>query len=295
MKLKAHLIVLAGNFFFGCSVIAVKQLSPVLMAPIAVNVIRIITALSMFWLLYFFKPSTSIKISKKDWPRLILCALTGIVINQILFVKGSSITSPIHASLLSLSSPICIIILAYFINKEPIKNNMILGIICGLVGAALLIFLKNNNDVQSSVLGDFLIILNAISYGFYLVLAKPLLNKYSGITIIRWAFTIGAFAIIPLGIKEYLAVNFETVIQQPINVLALIFVCVGATFLSYLCITYGLSTLGSQVVGSYIYTQPVFATIAAILLYNEPLNFTKIIAAIFIFTGVYLVNKKLAK
>lgn len=291
MNLKNHAIILLGNFFFGCSVIAIKQLSPAFMPTLAVNVARIITALVLFWVLYFLKKTDNKKIEKKDWSRLIVCALTGIVINQILFVKGSSLTSPIHASLLALTTPITIIIITFFINKDTIKKNTIYGVLLGIIGAAVLIFIRSKTDTQSSVFGDILIILNACSYAAYLVLAKPLVSKYSGLTIIRWAFTIGAFIIIPMGITDFLNVDFITLLQYKNNWWALIFVCVGATFLSYLCIMHGIATEGSQVVGSYIYTQPIFATIAAVILYKEPINLSKIVAAVLIFVGVYVVSK----
>ncbi len=290
MNLKAHAIILIGNFFFGCSVIAIKQLAPTFMPALAINVVRILTALVLFWTLFLFKKDKTKVIEKTDWPRLIACAFTGIIINQILFVKGTSITSPIHASLLGLSTPIVIMVLGFFLNKEKIKPNLILGLLLGIIGATILIFLKTNSDKESTILGDVLVILNATSYATYLIIAKPLITKYSAITVIRWAFTIGAIVIIPFGWNDFTAVNFNVLFQNQANVWALLFICIGATFISYLSIMYGIYKMGSQVVGSYIYTQPIFATIAAMLLFNEALNATKIIAAILIFGGVYVVN-----
>jgi drug/metabolite transporter (DMT)-like permease len=167
---------------------------------------------------------------------------------------------------------------------------LIVGLLLGIIGATILIFLKTKSDKESTILGDVLIILNATSYATYLIIAKPLIKKYSPITIIRWAFTIGAVIIVPFGWKDFTSVNFSAVLQIHQNIWALIFICVGATFISYLCIMHGIAKMGSQVVGSYIYTQPIFATIAAMMLFKEPLNATKIIAALLIFGGVYLVN-----
>jgi drug/metabolite transporter (DMT)-like permease len=41
-----------------------------------------------------------------------------------------------------------------------------------------------------------------------------------------------------------------------------------------------------------VYTQPVFATITAMVLFHEQLSLVKIIAAVLIFSGVFLANKK---
>ena len=55
-------------------------------------------------------------------------------------------------------------------------------------------------------------------------------------------------------------------------------------------IVYGISKLGSSVTGTYIYTQPVFASITSMILFGEQLTLVKVISALLIFGGVFLVN-----
>lgn len=286
---KAHAILLTGNFLFGVAVVAIKHITPSVMQPIALNVFRASIALILFWTMFLFKPSKA-SINKKDIPLFIVCAATGVAINQILFVQGTSLTSPIHAALLLLVTPIVITIIAAWLLKEKITINKAAGLILGIAGASILILIKNYADKESTMLGDFLIIINAISYAFYLVLVRPLMKTYSPIHVTRWVFLFGAIMIIPLGIKDVLQINWSMLMWH--HWAALAFSVIGATFLSYLFVMYGLEKLGSTVTGTYMYTQPVFATIASIILFNEKLTLTKIIAAILIFCGVYLVNKK---
>lgn len=288
-NIKAHLIVLTGNFFFGVSVIAIKHLSPSVMPPLALNVVRVCIALGLFWCMLLFKPSKP-GIKKKHIPLFIICAATGVAINQILFVQGTSITSPIHASLLMLVTPIVITLLAVWFFKEKITIHKLLGLVLGIGGAAILILLKNNADKESSILGDVLIVINAVSYAFYLILAKPLMVYYKPEQVIRWVFLFGAILIIPIGFKTTHHILWTSFLWH--HWVALAFVVIGSTFLSYLFMVYGLAKLGSTVVGTYMYTQPIFATIAAMVLFNEKLTAIKLLAAIFIFGGVYLVNKQ---
>lgn len=288
-RLKAHAIVLAGNFFFGVSVIAIKHLTPGLMPPIALNVVRVCIALCLFWILWLFKPVKP-GIQKKDIPLFILCAATGVAINQILFVQGTSLTSPIHTALLMLVTPIVITILAVWFFKEKITSNKLLGLLLGVLGAVILVVLKKHADKESSAFGDILIIINAISYAFYLILAKPLMIAYRPEQVIRWVFLFGTIIIVPFGFSSISHIQWAAF--QWHHWLALCFVVLGSTFLSYLFMVYGLAKLGSTVVGTYMYTQPIFATIAAMVLFNEKLTAIKLLAAIFIFGGVYLVNKQ---
>ena len=289
-RYKAHIAVLIANFFFGAGVAAVKHVTPSMMPPFAVNVSRVCVALTLFWLLLLFKP-TKAGIDKKDIPRFILCGLCGVGINQIFFIKGASLTSPIHVSLLSLSTPIAITIIAAWLLKESLTVNKILGLLLGISGAATLIFSRATNGTGNDMLlGDLFIILNAISYAFYLVLVRPLMARYSPVHVIRWVFLFGSLLIVPIGFKDFSNTNWAAFKFS--HWFSLGFVVIGATFIAYLFIVYGIQKLGASTTGTYVYTQPVFATITAMLLFNEQLSLVKILAAGLIFSGVFLVNKK---
>jgi drug/metabolite transporter (DMT)-like permease len=68
---------------------------------------------------------------------------------------------------------------------------------------------------------------------------------------------------------------------------------ITGTFLAYLFNIYGIKILGASIAGAYIYTQPFFATIIAMVFLKESLELYKILAALLIFTGVYLSNKQM--
>ncbi len=272
-KLLAHIGVLLANLFFGAGVVAVKHITPALMPPLAVNVIRVGVALVLFWLLFFLKPTSAIAIKKKDIPLFLICGLTGVAINQMLFIKGTALTSSIHAALLALSTPIAITIIAAFLLKEAITLNKVAGLVLGIGGAVILIVLKTVNDKEGNVFGDVLIVLNAVSYAFYLVLVKPLMKEYNPLHVIRWVFLIGAIFIIPLGFNDFLNVQWSVFLWH--HWFALGFVVIGTTFLAYMFIVSGIHQLGSTVVGTYIYTQPVFATITSMILFGEELTIVK--------------------
>ncbi len=140
---KAYAAAIGANFIFGSSYAVVKFLTPQYMHPFALNMSRIIVAVSLFWILNIIQPA-KVKIDKKDLPRLIICALTGIVINQIFFIKGLSLTSTIHTSLLSLATPIFITIIAAWILHEKFTLLKAIGLAMGIGGASLLILMKDS-------------------------------------------------------------------------------------------------------------------------------------------------------
>jgi drug/metabolite transporter (DMT)-like permease len=288
--IKAHLAVLGANLLFGANYSIVKLITPSLIKPFGLNVVRVIVTVALFWLSYALKPS-DVRIQKRHIPRLILCAITGVAINQLLFIKGLSLTTSIHASLLSLGSPIFITFIAAWLLKEGLSPLKIIGLIVGICGAILLITMKEGTSAGDKVvLGDVLVLLNAISYAFYFALIKPLMEIYKPLVLLRWIFTIGAIVIIPIGWNQFTEINWR--VFSFANFAEVGFVAIGATFIAYLLNMYGIQHIGPSMTGSYIYTQPVFAAIIAIVFLGEAFNWQKGLAAALIIIGVVLVNKR---
>lgn len=290
----AHLALIFTNLFFAINLSVVKHLTNQQLAkPFGINVVRVGISAMLLWLMYLLKP-VEVKIQKEDRKRLFLCAVTGIAINQLLFLKGLSLTYSIHAALLMLTTPILIVFIAAWILKERLGIFKTIGLAFGISGALVLILAKDNTGNGNDILfGDTLIIINAISYTIYFILVKPLMLKYDPIVIIRWIFTFGFVMVLPFGWTEFVQIPWEKYTVVDITSIGLI-VFTG-TFLAYLFNVYGIKILGASVAGFYIYTQPVFAALIAMVFLQEELTMYKIIAAALIFTGVYLANRQAKK
>ncbi len=291
---KAHLGLLGTNLFFAINLSAIKYLTGNnFMQPYGMNVVRVGVSVILFWGLFLLSP-TRTRIDREDIPRFAWCALSGIAINQMLFLKGLSLTYSIHAVLLMLTTPILITIIAAWVLKERVTWYTITGLGLGISGAMVLISSGKNAGSGSNVfLGDLLILINAVSYTIYFILVKPLMIKYNPVQVIRLVFSIGFFMVLPFGWHELAAVNWAGFSAVAYTCLTLI--VIGGTFLAYLFNVYGIKVLGAGVAGTYIYSQPVFAAIIAMLFLDEKLEGYKIYAAILIFTGVFLCNKKIKK
>lgn len=290
-KLQAHLGLLGTNLFFAINLSAAKYLTANnFMQPFGMNVIRVGISVVLFWVLFLFYPSQK-KIDRKDTGRFILCALTGIAINQMLFLKGLSLTYSIHAVLLMLTTPILITIIAAWILKERINVFKIFGLGLGITGAAVLITQGvNTGSGDNVILGDILVLINAVSYTFYFILVKPLMLKYNPVQVIRWVFTLGLPMVIPFGWTEFMSINWD---QYDFTAYACIsLIVVTGTFLAYLFNVYGIKILGASVAGAYIYLQPFFAAFIAMVFLHEKLELYKVFAAVLIFSGVYLSNRQ---
>jgi drug/metabolite transporter (DMT)-like permease len=239
--------------------------------------------------MYIFQ-SNKTPVNRADIGRLVLCALMGVAINQLLFVKGLSLTYSIHASLLMLITPILIIIIAASFLNEKWTLLKLSGLILGITGACILLSTKEiTGNARNAFLGDVLIISNAVAYAIFFVLVKPLMKTYPPITVIRLIFTIGFFMMLPFCWREFNDVPWHSFTAVAWGTLCSI--VIAGTFLAYLFNVYGIKMLGASTAGTYIYSQPFFAAAIAAIFLGEQLTTAKIVAAGFIFLGVYLSNK----
>ena len=251
-----HLALLGANIIYGINYSVAKDVMPNYIEPFGFIVLRVLGALFLFWVIHSL--TSKEKVEKKDFPKLIVCGFFGVALNQLLFFKGLNITTPINASIIMTSNPILVILISSFLLKQKITLLKGVGILIGLTGACILIFSGQNTSSfgfgSDTIFGDLMVFVNALSYGVYLVLAKPLMTKYKPLTVIKWVFTFGAVFVIPVGIGEFNAINWPTMPTYIIG--EVIFVVIGTTFFAYLLNIYALKNVNPSVVSIYLYLQP---------------------------------------
>ena len=107
---------------------------------------------------------------------------------------------------------------------------------------------------------------------------------------LKWFYLFGLVFVIPFGYMEFTEITWQEI---PSNIYWNIgFVVIFTTCITYVFNLYGLSKLKPTTVSVFIYVQPVIATVYALIVGSDSLNFTKISATLLIFLGVYLVTKQ---
>lgn len=257
--------------------------------PFGFIFLRVLGAAILFWLLSLFTPKQ--KIEPKDYITFFLASIFGIALNMLTFFKGLEFTTPIHASVIMTVVPIVVLVLSAFFLKERITGLKIVGIILGFSGAIVLsVYGKSALAGDNIILGNFLVFINAVSYSIYLIIIKKLTSKYHPFTFIKWLFLFGLILVFPFGYSEFSQVIWSSF--TPYILFSVIFVVVGATFITYLLNPLALRHLKASTVSTFLYIQPVIASIFALLMGSDTMNMIKVIAAALIFSGVYLVTKK---
>lgn len=283
--LKAHLLLLFVAFSYSLNYFIAKQIFEEV-HPFVVIGLRAIFGAVFFGAIYFIFIREKVDF-KQDWLKIVASAFFGVSFNQLFFIWGLSYTSEINASVLMITAPIFVLILGYFINKTPITSLKVVGLVICVVGAFFLIGGKKMNFSGKSVIGDVMIIVNAASYGIYLVLVKPLLKKYNPFTIVAYLFFFGAILNFSLGLPHIVEVGKVGISAETSWRIAyvLVFVTAGAYLLNMLA----MKSVGSLVVGVYVYLQPVLTNTFSLIIHKD-LNLEKIAFSLLVILGVFLTS-----
>ena len=288
----AHIALIFANLIYAINFTLAKDVMPEYIMPSGFILLRVSSAVFLFSIVYFLFVRERVK--KKDLVKLAVCGLFGVAVNQLFFFEGLNLTSPINASIIMTTNPIIVLVVSFIFLKDKITGYKLFGVLLGIFGAWNLILNSNNMSFSSgSGLGDIFVLINATSYGLYLVLVKPLMSKYNPITILFIVFSFGLIFVFPFGYNELSLVNWTEI---PNNIWFEIgFVVLFTTFFAYLLNAFALKNVSPNTVSIYIYLQPVLASFFALYWGADELKEDKIIAALFIFAGVYLVSKESEK
>ena len=286
----ALLAALGATTIYGLNHTIAKEVMPTYIQGFGFVQVRLLGAASLFWLVSLFIPQQ--KINRADLPKMLLCALLGMVVNMLCFFKGIELSTPINSAVLITITPILVFVFSAILIKERLLLPRIVGVILGFIGALVLIVFGNEIrlDAPNIPLGNALFVINASFFGMYLVLVKSLSAKYTTVHLLKWLFLFGFIMALPISYPEFSEVSWSTLPFEAIWRFG--YVIVGTTFMTYLLNVYALKQLRASTVGVFTYLQPLIGIGYAILVGADGLTVYKLVAGAVVLLGVYLVTKR---
>lgn len=240
-----------------------------------------------FWITSLFVERETV--SARDMVRFFFAAMLSIVFNQCCYTIGLSITSPVNASIMTTTMPIVTMILAALILREPVTGKKVGGIVCGAVGASLLITASASPSADGNLLGDMLCLVAQCSFALYLTLFKHLISRYSVFTCMKWMMTYAAIVILPFSFSDLSALSWSSVPLYSWFEAGFVVLC--GTFIAYICMMVGQKNLRPTVVSMYNYVQPIVACGVSVVLGLGKFGLLQGAAIALVFSGVYLVTQ----
>jgi drug/metabolite transporter (DMT)-like permease len=283
-----HVALLIVQIFFGTwpifGKIALRSISSTSLVGF-----RIVGAALIFALLRrTFGPL--IHLPKRVLAWVVLSALLGVVVNQLLFVKGLSYTTVINATLLSTTIPVFTLVVSIALGHDRASLRHIFGIALAALGVIYLVDPFRATFSASTTRGNLLIVANSFSYGAYIAVSRDLVKRYGAFNVITWLFLVSAIITLPLAVYSWSTDSLGNVSGGAW--LAIIYIVLLPTVFVYYLNAWALMKVAPTIVAVYIYLQPLVAFGLAPAILGETLNSRTLLSCVLIFAGVAVVTIK---
>ena len=297
-KMKDHRSALTGNLacftafaIFGFNIICCKNIAiDGNITPMALFCLRAFGATALFWLWSLFSAPKE-RIERQDLWKVALASFFGLFLTQLSFLFAITQTTAIDTSILGTLSPIMTLLISALIGGDRITWSGGAGVALSLAGVLILVFncvsIGSGADATSFA-GIAGMLVNTLSFAMYVGAFKPVIQKYSVVTFMKWMFLFSSLMALPFAYGAFRASNLGAVRADVIW--QVVYLVVAATFISYFLVSVGQQRLRPVVVCMYTYVQPVIAMVIAIAMGLDSLTPLKAMATLLVFTGVGLVN-----
>jgi len=223
---------------------------------------------------------------RKDLPVIALAGIFGITIYHVALNFGEMTVTAGAAALLISTSPIFTAMFSAAFLKEHITAWGWGGIAISFAGVALITLGEGGG--MTLEFGALIILLAALSTSAYMIVGKRPLKRYSALeftTYIIWAGTIPLLVFTPGLIEQYPA-------AAPSSTWAIVFLGVFPGAISYVLWSYALARMPASVLATFLYAQPVNATIIAWIWLGELPSSLAIVGGVISLAGVVVVNSR---
>lgn len=229
-------------------------------------------------------------VPRADLAWLVICSLLGVVLNQLLFVKGLSLTTVINATLLSTTIPAFTLAVSMALGYDQLSLRRTLGILLAASGVVYLVDPFSSDFSHQTTAGNLLIVANSLCYGAYIAISQDLFKRYGALDVITWLFAIGSLFMLPLGGYALSTDNLQAI--SPMVWLVVLYIIIVPTVTAYYLNAWALTRVSPGTVAIYIYLQPLIAFGLAPVLLGEMWNSRTLLASALIFAGVGVVTKR---
>ncbi len=228
---------------------------------------------------------------KRHWPILVLLSAIGIAAFNALLYSGLQWTIAINSFLLQSMMPVFIVALSFLIFREKVTVPQILGVLICLAGAVVIIIRGDLAVLRALTLnrGDIYIFIAVICYAGYSVMLckRPPIHQLSLMAV---TFILGTLLLLPLYMGEIL--SGRVIAFNRTTVLAVGFVALFPSIISYFCFNRGIELVGANRGGMFLYLMPVFGSLLAIFFLGEVVRWFHLAGFGLIIPGLLLANRR---
>ena len=279
-------VIVVASIFWGVIGVFSRELQRMGLDAIQVTEVRcIVTAIAMGLVIAFYNREY-LKIELRDLWMFFGSGVIGIVSFNVLYFESNNYVPLSTTAVLLYTAPFFVLILSVIIFREALTRQKILALILAFIGCILIAgIIGNNGDMD--MYGVLLGLGSGVGYALYTIFGKFALKKYHPMTLTFYTFLVAGVCMMPfsnvMGIAD-VAMNVEDAL------LWMLALGIFITTLPYLLYNIGLNGLDAGVASVVAFSEPMVATIAGFILYDEAPTFSNILGIVLILSAIILLN-----
>jgi drug/metabolite transporter (DMT)-like permease len=285
-KLGSYVLLVVLSVIWGLAFVAIRR-ADFELSPVNLTLLRWMIVSAGFLVLYpaIVKPKS--KFERKDFPRLLLVAMTSVVIYHLALNAAETTVDASLAGLLISLAPLTTVILSSVVLHEKVGRVVWVAVALAVVGAAAI----SSPDVSfssGSLAGPPLVVVAALSSAVFTVASKPLVAKYGPFAIAAWSAFLGTAILLPLA-SQGLVAQAESL--SAYGWTAVLYLAILSTVLANLIFYTLVQNTQLSKLGVQLYLVPLVSAVGGILILNEGIPATTVAGGALLLVGVALATR----
>ncbi|HET8912051.1 MAG TPA: DMT family transporter [Ktedonobacteraceae bacterium] len=287
MKTKGFVLTLLTACFFGLGAVLGKMvtgvLNPLLVTFLDFSIGGLLLGLFLAWR----RISLFAKFTRHDWLDLLLLSIFGTALPACSVIFGLGLTSAIKAGFLLQIQSIAAVLFVVIFLHEKLTLKQLGGMLLLILGSVFVVMKSlQARPWEAFNLGDILIILGALGFGYAYLPGKKLSSKIDSLPLNIWKLLIGSIMIFPVLLLQKGTFNghFVPMLLWAMPLYIITNFCIG-----YVTLQAGIRYLQAWESATIMQTTPIFSTIFAILMLGDTLSPLQIIGGAIVLLGGFIV------
>ncbi|WP_397446512.1 DMT family transporter [Polaribacter sp. R77954] len=265
--------------------VAVTELPPFFLASI-----RFFTAGCIMVIIAYFTKA-NLKISKQEFKNICITSFFFLVYGNSVFVWALQFVDSGFGSLIASTNPLYVLIMMRIIDRKPMQNKSILGVVLGILGMILLVSQKELTTSKDSLIG-ILVMLSCVlswSYGSIFVSKAKLPKNF----LVSTGYQMVIGGVFLAFISAIFLESWSSPISWTTNVqLSMFLLVVFGGIIAFTSFNYLLKVVSPEKVSTSAYVNPVIALFMGWYFLDETLTLQSVIASVILLTGVYFITSR---
>jgi drug/metabolite transporter (DMT)-like permease len=222
---------------------------------------------------------------RQDLGLLLGASLCGVTANQAAYVGALSMTNAANVALMVGTIPIWTTVIASATRQEQLGRAHWLAVFAGMAGVALIIGGGAHTGLGAiNFGGEALALLTAVTWAAYTVLIRPLMRRYSALSVSLFTMVAGTLALLPFAVPELLAQDWRSI--PPGAWLIVVYAGVAGISVTNILYFTGVQRVGPSRAAIYTYLEPFLGVLFAVVLLNDRVTMAQVAGGIVIGVAV---------